>query len=74
MHDELGEISALAFAPNAIRDEPKIYPGHVASRTLTLAADSAPVQIHKHKNAEDEHGDLLIRGLCTKCTDCIIGV
>ena len=73
VRDELGEIAALAFAPNAIRDEPKIFPSHGASTTSTPAMTSAQVLTHTSKN-DKERGDLLIRGLWTKGTDCIIDV
>ena len=73
MRDELGEIAALAFAPNAVRDEPKIYPSHTASAAPASTANSAPVQL-LHNHDDEERGDLLIRGLWEKGTDCIIDV
>jgi hypothetical protein len=60
VRDELGDLAARAFVPTSIRSEPKIHTSY--NRTATSAQDS------------NERGDLLIRGLWSLGTDCILDV
>ena len=59
--DELIDIAARAFIPSAVRDEPAIHP--------CRNAENEAVQ-----EVNQDRGDVLIRGLWEKATDCIIDV
>jgi hypothetical protein len=61
--DELGDLASKGLIPSAVRDEPRIYPCRSAPGTESLSAA-----------ALDAHGNLLVRGLFTRSTDCIIDV
>jgi hypothetical protein len=57
-------MACRAFQPSAIRDEPKIHQG----RGTEQGEQDKPVDDNENK------GDVLIRGLWEKGTDCIIDV
>ena len=59
--DELIDIAARAFIPSAVRDEPAIHPCRVAENEAV-------------QTDNQDRGDILIRGLWEKGTDCIIDV
>jgi hypothetical protein len=64
IRDELCDMACRAFQPSAIRDEPKIHQG----RGTEQGQQDKPV------DDNDNKGDVLIRGLWEKGTDCIIDV
>jgi hypothetical protein len=57
-------MACRAFQPSAIRDKPKIHQG----RSVGQGEQDKPVDDNENK------GDVLIRGLWEKGTDCIIDV
>lgn len=67
--DELTDLSAKALKPSMVRAEPRILPGR-ATETTTAEAGTASVQ----KIDPADRGDLLIRGLWSRATECIIDV
>ena len=73
LRDELCDLAARAFAPSAVRDEPKINLGHVADSAQATPTNSS-VQVHHHNQGDDDRGDLLVRGFWARSTDCIFDV
>jgi hypothetical protein len=73
IRDELADLASKAFIPSAVRDEPRIYPGRPAATMPDL--DPADPSVTRYPRKEgDERGDVLIRGLWARGTDCIIDV
>ncbi len=70
IRDELSDLASKAFTPSAVRDEPKIHLSRPAEKKTTLAQPNPSVM----KPPSDDRGDLLIRGLWIRGTDCIIDV
>jgi hypothetical protein len=64
IRDELCDMACRDFQPSAIRDEPKIHQG----RGTEQGEKDKPMDDNENK------GDVLIRGLWEKGTDCIIDV
>jgi hypothetical protein len=64
IRDELCDMACRAFQPSAIRDEPKIHQGRGTEQG----------EKDKPMDDNDNKGDVLIRGLWEKGTDCIIDV
>ena len=74
IRDELSDLASKALSPSSVRDEPKIHNG----RTLEGKSDEEnkenPVKrLFCNKGTEDR-GDILIRSLWARGTDCIIDV
>ncbi len=74
LHDEeLADLAVCAFTPSAVHDEPLIHPCPQCTPVTPLAsATSAPSAPPSPPN--DDHGDLLIHGLWSSATDCILDV
>jgi len=62
--DELIDIASRAFTPSAVRDEPVINPCRATDNSTTADVEAT------NRN----RGDVLIRGLWERGTDCIIDV
>ena len=77
-HDEIKEvlrdIASQAFKPSAVRDEPRINPCRTAEQKKAQEQLNTPVTRNLHKNDGEKRGDVSIRGLWTRGTDCIIDV
>ena len=73
VRDELGALSSQALTPSSVRDEPKIHlsRGNEDSKAKETVS---PVSRNLRKNQGEERGDLLVRGLWARGTDCIIDV
>ena len=61
------DLAARAFSPSAVRDEPLIFSG-CSTESLKSTAASSPAC------PTDERGDVLVRGLWERSTDCILDV
>ena len=61
LRDELAALASKALTPSSVREEPRIYP--IRSQTSV----DEPV-------VKDARGDVLIRGLFQRATDCILDV
>ena len=61
---ELQDLAARALIPSVVRDEPQIYPGRSSDADETERASPQT----------EERGDLLIRNLWKRQTDCILDV
>ncbi len=70
---ELADLAAHAFTPSTVHDEPLIHPCHAPTPVTPLAlapsASSPPLS-----PPSVDHGDLLICGLWSHGTDCILDV
>jgi hypothetical protein len=74
IRDELCDIASKALIPSKVRDEPKIHPGHT-SRGQEQQEAEQPVATKLNKtDPNEDRGDILIRGLWERGTDCIIDV
>jgi hypothetical protein len=76
--DELADIATKALTPSAVRDEPAKYPHGRATDKVPAKeakkADKSPVNRPKSSSCDEDRGDLVIRGLWARGTDCIIDV
>jgi hypothetical protein len=64
IRDELCDMACRAFQPSGIRNEPKVH----QSRNAEQGQQGKPIEDNENK------GDVLIRGLWEKGTDCILDV
>ncbi len=67
VRDELMDLARRAFGNSAVRTEPLIFPGRAAPSSTGPAASRPSVP-------SDERGDVLIRGLWERGTDCILDI
>ncbi len=77
IRDELCDLAGRALFPSAVRDEPKIYPSHPAEPETTSASPAEPAvtrNLRRNASNTEDRGDVLIRGLWARGTDCIIDV
>ena len=74
IRDEVADLAAKAFIPSAIRNEPLINSSCPAVKMPDLVPNQPSVTRNLHKNKGELRGDLLIRGLWARGTDCIIDV
>ena len=83
IRDEAGAIAIQALSPNRVRDEPKIVTsshnspgvGAPASAAVHGPSSTPPSPPFTHKDGHFfDRGDLLVRGLYDKSTECIIDV
>ncbi len=70
IRDELSDLASKAFSPSSVRDEPKIHLSRPVEKQTALAQPNPSVA----KTQKEDCGDLLIRGLWSRGTDCIIDV
>jgi hypothetical protein len=71
--DELGYLCGIATCSNAVRDEPLINQGHAATGAGNANANATPTAPNQD-TPEGLRGDLLVRGVWSKQTSCIIDV
>jgi hypothetical protein len=74
IRDELIDLASKTFSPSAVRDEPKIQ----KSRNPEVKSDEENKDNSMKRlfrnNRNEDRGDILIRGLWERGTDCIIDV
>jgi hypothetical protein len=74
INHELADLSSKALSPSAIRGEPLIHPGSRSLNGPRAKPTDAPVQHIKSRSNDQDRGDLFVRGLWQRGTDCIIDV
>ncbi len=75
IRDELSDLASKAFFPSAVRDEPRIQTSRAAeSDTSPGKPESPAVKRLFQNNRTEDRGDILVRGLWARGTDCIIDV
>eukprot|EP00978_Attheya_sp_CCMP212_P047372 scaffold421334_cov62-Attheya_sp.AAC.3 len=71
--DELGFLATLATSPNAVCDDPFIFPGRAANGEGNCESNSCP-HVQSSTNNEGDQGDLLLRGIWERQTHCVVDV
>jgi hypothetical protein len=71
--ETLADLASKAIVPSAVRNEPLLRQ-LPAVKTSELDQDQPAVSRNLHKNRGETRGDVSIRGLWTRGTDCIIDV
>ncbi len=74
IRDELVDLASKALIPSAVRDEPRIHSSHAATEEKEPTDPNQPAVTRQCKNRNEDRGDILIRGLWARGTDCIINV
>jgi len=74
IRNELSDLASKALIPSAVRDEPLIHTSRPAVQMPELDPSTPAVSRNFHKNRGEDRGDVLIRGLWDRGTDCIIDV
>jgi hypothetical protein len=74
IRDELSDLASKALAPSAVRDEPKIYTCRNSEEKSEKENQANSVKRLFRNNRNEDRGDILIRGLWWRSTDCIIDV
>ena len=74
IRDELSDLAIKAFTNSAVRDEPKIHPSRASEPKSDQKSQENSVKRLYRNNANEDRGDILIRGLWANGTDCIIDV
>jgi hypothetical protein len=74
IRDELSNRASKAFIPSTVRDEPKIYFSRSVEKKTAWDQPNPSVTRNHPKTQSEDRGDLLIRGLWARGTDCIIDV
>ncbi len=75
IRDELSDLASKAFFPSAVRDEPRIHTSRAAEpRSSPEKPESPAVKRLFQNNRTEDRGDILVRGLWARGTDCIIDV
>ena len=74
IRDELVDLASKAFSPSAVRDEPKIHSSRANEQETPEGRQDQPVKRLFRNNRNEDRGDVLIRGLWSKGTDCILDV
>jgi hypothetical protein len=74
IRDELADLASKAIIPTAVRNEPSIHASFPAVKMSATDQDQPAVSRNFHKNRGEIRGDLSIRGLWNRGTDCIIDV
>eukprot|EP00978_Attheya_sp_CCMP212_P032240 scaffold124880_cov38-Attheya_sp.AAC.2 len=72
--DEIGYLAGITISSNAVRDEPLINQGHAATGGAAANANANPQPNDHQATPEGLHGDLLVQGVWSKQTSCIIDV
>jgi hypothetical protein len=73
IQDKLSDLASKALIPSAVCDEPRIYTSRPAEPMQELDPN-LPVKCNFHKDRGKDQGDVLIRGLWARGTNCIINV
>jgi hypothetical protein len=74
IRDELVDLASKAIIPSAVRNEPLIYSSCPAVKMSELDPTNPAVSRSLHKSRDETRGDVCIRGLWSRGTDCIIDV
>jgi hypothetical protein len=74
IQDELSNLASKVFIPSAVRDEPKIFFSRPVEKKAALYQPNPSVTRNHPKTQCEDRGDLLIRALWARGTDCIIDV
>lgn len=75
LRDELCDLAVRAIGRPAVRDEPLIHPSRPAAQPTASDKSAHPVQCNRRKQFDnDDRGDVLIRGLWARGTDCILDI
>ncbi len=74
IRDELNDLATKALSPSAVRDEPLIHHSRSSKSESVEVTKDNPVQRLFRTNRNEDRGDILIRGLWERGTDCIIDV
>jgi hypothetical protein len=75
IRDKLSDLASKAFFPSAVCDEPIIHTGRALElRSSPGKPESPAVKRLLQNNRTEDRGDILIRGLWARGTDCIIDV
>jgi hypothetical protein len=74
IRDELSDLASKALSPSAVRDEPTIHNSRTAKGTKDQEDKDHPVKRLFRNSIKEDRGDILIRGLWSRGTDCIIDV
>ncbi len=74
IQDELSNLASEALFPSAVCNEPRIHISRPVEKKTDLETPSHPVSRNLRKSLSEERGDVLIRGLWARGTDCIIDV
>jgi hypothetical protein len=75
IRDELSDLASKALSPSSVHDEPKILNSCVLESKGADESKTDPVKrLFCNKNCNEDRDDILIRGLWTRGTDCIIDV
>ena len=74
IRDELVDLASKAFSPSAVRDEPKIHSSRANEQETPEGRQDQPVKRLFRNDRNEDRGDVLIRGLWSKGTDCILDV
>jgi hypothetical protein len=74
IRDELSDLASKALAPSAVCDEAKIHTCHNPEEKSDKGNQANSVKRLFRNNRNEDRGDILIRGLWSQSTDCIIDV
>jgi hypothetical protein len=74
IRDELSDLASKALAPSAVRDEPKIHTCRNPEEKSDKENQANSVKRLFRNNRDEDRGDILIRGLWSRITGCIIDV
>eukprot|EP00978_Attheya_sp_CCMP212_P019465 scaffold54527_cov24-Attheya_sp.AAC.2 len=72
--DELRYLAGITTSSNAVRDEPLSNQGHPATGGVAANANANPQPNDQQATPEGLRGDLLVRGVWSKRTSCIVNV
>jgi hypothetical protein len=70
----LSDLASKALAPSAVRDDPTIHACHNPEEKSDKENQANSVKRLFRNNRNEDRGDILIRGLWSHGTDCIIDV
>jgi hypothetical protein len=75
IRDELSDLAAKALSPSSVSDEPKIHNGRTLEGKIAGDVKENPIKrLFCNSKGMEDRGDILIRGLWARGTDCIIDV
>jgi hypothetical protein len=75
MRDELTDLAAKAFVSSVVCDEPRIHTSRAAEPKSTPEKQEIPAAKRLFQNnCMEDRGNILVRGLWARGTDCIIDV
>eukprot|EP00978_Attheya_sp_CCMP212_P037221 scaffold174009_cov63-Attheya_sp.AAC.1 len=71
--DELEFLATLATLPNAVRNEPFIFPGRAANGEGNCESNSCP-HVQSSTNNEGDRGNLLLHGIWEQQIHCVVDI